>query len=825
MSGPIRVLRVIARLNVGGPSLHVSYLTRGLDERGYETTLVAGTVGADEGSMEYAARELGVDPLFVPDLQREISTGHDLTAIRHLREVIRERRPHIVHTHTAKAGAVGRIAAVTAHLQQPPVIVHTFHGHVLRGYFNAPRAEVFRQVERVLACKTDRLIAVSPEVRDELVSFGVARPEKFEVIRLGLDLERRAIASPADATAVRAGLGVLPERLLIGWFGRMTEIKRVDDLLAAFAHARDNGVDAELLLAGDGPQRQMLMGRTIELGISDRTHFLGMQEEVAALYGACDLVALSSSNEGTPVSLIEALAASTPVVSTDVGGVRDVVRDGETGLLVPPGDVHALADAFARFAEDASLRERLAGAGRADAFHNYSVDRLVDDVDGLYRRLLAEKRSSGSRVGPLAPALGSLNVGRAPRKLRILLLSQYFPPEVGATQTRMQAFAEYLAARGHTVTVICEFPNHPHGVVPESYRGRLYEDDRTNDYRVLRVWVKASHEKTQRTRMQFYLSYMALATAVAPVAGRGDVVFATSPPLFTGLAGLALARLNGVPFVLDVRDLWPAAAVSLNQIPSNGAVAAGEALEKLLYKQAAAVTAVTRPFCEHIDRIRGRPPATALIPNGTLEVFFDDVEPRSELREDLGGTNGRFLVTFAGTLGIAQALPSVLEAAASADDLAFAFVGEGPLRDTLEAKARARNLDNVAFHEQVPVESIAPFLASSDALLVPLSAHETFADFVPSKLVDFMATGRPVIVSARGEAERIVKRSGGGLAIAPEDPAALVDAARWLSEHRDEAAQMGKRGRAFAATRLRRRQAERLECVLLDLVGRSPADA
>jgi glycosyltransferase involved in cell wall biosynthesis len=822
MSRPIRVLRVIARLNVGGPALHVSYLTRGLDDRGYETTLVAGTVGPDEGSMEYAARELGVEPLFVPDLQREISTGHDLTAIRHLRDVIREHRPHIVHTHTAKAGAVGRIAAITARLQQPPVIVHTFHGHVLRGYFNAPRAEVFRQVERTLARKTDRLIAVSPEVRDELVSFGVARPEKFEVIRLGLDLERRAIAPPGAAGAVRDELGIPSGRLLVGWFGRMTEIKRVDDLLAAFARARENGVDAELLLAGDGPQRQMLAARTIELGIADRTHFLGMQEEVARLYAACDLVALSSSNEGTPVSLIEALAASTPVVSTDVGGVRDVVRDGETGLLVPPGDVGAFADALTRFAEDASLRERLAGAGREDAFRHYSVDRLLDDVDGLYRRLLAEKRSSGSRVGQLAPALGPLDVGRAPRRLRILLLSQYFPPEVGATQTRMQAFAEYLAARGHTVTVICEFPNHPHGVVPESYRGRLYEDDRTNEYRVLRVWVKASHEKTQRTRMQFYLSYMALATAIAPVAGRADVVLATSPPLFTGLAGLALARLNAAPFVLDVRDLWPAAAVSLNQIPSRGAIAAGEALEKLLYRQAAAVTAVTRPFCEHIDRIRQRPPATALIPNGTLEVFFDDVEPRPELRADLGA-NGRFLVTFAGTLGIAQALPSVLDAAAKADDLAFAFVGEGPLRDALEAKVRARRLENVTFHEQVPVESIPPLLASSDALLVPLSAHETFADFVPSKLVDFMATGRPVIVSARGEAERLVKRSGGGIAIAPEDPGALVDAARWLSEHRDEAAQMGQRGRAFAATRLRRRQAERLECLLLDLV--SPTDA
>ena len=167
---------------------------------------------------------------------------------------------------------------------------------------------------------------------------------------------------------------------------------------------------------------------------------------------------------------------------------------------------------------------------------------------------------------PLPPTLRLENVEPAERRLRILLLSQYFAPEVGATQSRMQAFAEHLAARGHEVTVICEFPNHPHGVIPAEYRGHVYEDDRSNPYRILRVWVKASEEKTQRTRMQFYLSYMALATAMAPIAGRADVVVATTPPLFTGIAGLALARLNRAPFVLDVRDLWPSAAVSLMQI-------------------------------------------------------------------------------------------------------------------------------------------------------------------------------------------------------------------------------------------------------------------
>ena len=816
MDDPIRVLRIIARLNVGGPALHVSYLTRGLDDRGYETTLVAGQVGPEEGSMDYVARELGVQPVFVSALQREIAAGHDFVAVRQLRDLIRDLRPDIVHTHTAKAGAVGRLAAIAARLDRPPVIVHTFHGHVLRGYFGPVRTEMFRRVEQALALRTDKLIAVSPEVRDELVALGVAPAEKFEVIRLGLDLAGRAIAGPGAADAERKDLGVPEGRFLIGWFGRMTEIKRVDNLLEAFVRVRQNGIDADLVLAGDGPLRRSLIEQAEQLGIADRTHFLGMRENVASLYAACDVVALTSANEGTPVSLIEALAAGTPVVSTDVGGVRDVVDADRTGLLVPFGDVEAFAGALTTIAEDGALRRSLAGAGRDEVLRDYSVERLLDDVDGLYRRLIDAKRAAASRVGELAPTLPKLVVPPARDRLRILLLSQYFPPEVGATQSRMQAFAEYLAARGHHVTVICEFPNHPFGVIPEAYRGRLYEDDRSNPYRVLRVWVKASHEKTQRTRMQFYLSYMALATAIAPVAGRADVVFATSPPLFTGLAGLALARLNAAPLVLDVRDLWPAAAVSLNQIPSRHAVTAGEALERLLYQQAAAVTTVTRSFCDHIDRIRDRPPSSILLPNGTLELFFAEGQQRSDLHAALGG-DGRFLVTFAGTMGIAQALPSVLEAASQADDLAFAFVGEGPLRESLEARVRALGLANVTFHDQVPIEEMPPILASSDALLVPLSAHPTFADFVPSKLIDFMATGKPVILSAQGEAARLLERSRGGVVVPPEDPRALVEAARRLATHPEEAAVMGQRGRAFAATRLRRRQAERLEQLLVDL--------
>jgi glycosyltransferase involved in cell wall biosynthesis len=443
-------------------------------------------------------------------------------------------------------------------------------------------------------------------------------------------------------------------------------------------------------------------------------------------------------------------------------------------------------------------------------------------VDELYRSLLDKPRSGRGLTAPLDPAYPDdvrARIPRATQKRRIVLLSQYFPPEVGATQSRMQSFAEYLHARGHDVTVIAEFPNHPFGVIPEQYRGHVLDDDRSNGYRVLRVWVKANEEKTQRTRLAFYLSYSALATAVAPITGRADVVVATSPPLFTALAGAALARLKRAPFVLDVRDLWPAAAEALRQISATGWMRrSAEAAERWLYRDAAAVVAVTQPFCDHIDALRRRPPETALIPNGTLEMFFD-AKADAGVRADLGARDGEFLVTFAGTHGIAQALPSVLDAARIVGDgVRFAFVGEGPIKSALEEQAHALELENVHFHPQVPMAATPPMLASSDALLVPLSGHPTFEQFVPSKLIDYMATGRPVVLSAAGEAARLLDRAGGGVVVRPEDPDALAAALIALASDPARAVALGERGRAFARVRLRSVQAERLEQVLLSVI-------
>jgi glycosyltransferase involved in cell wall biosynthesis len=385
---PIKVLRVIARLNVGGPALHVAYLTAGLADRGYETTLVAGTLARGEESMASVSEGRGVHIETLPALHREIGPLRDAQAILRLARLIKQERPTILHTHTAKAGAVGRIAALLAGSARPPIVVHTFHGHVLRGYFNPLTTLGFRTLERWLARVTTALVAVSPEVRDDLVKLRVAPASKFTVVRLGIELDERTGSDDDIRAETRRQLGVAQDAFVVGWVGRMTAVKRTDDVVRALRGLVDRGVDAHLCLVGDGPDRDHLERYAHELGVVKRCLFVGYQEDVARFYSAIDALLLPSVNEGTPVSVIEALAAQRPAVATRVGGTPDVIRDGVDGFLVEVGDADALSERLAQLANDPERRARMGADGRERVLGRYAVERLVDDIDRLYRSLL-----------------------------------------------------------------------------------------------------------------------------------------------------------------------------------------------------------------------------------------------------------------------------------------------------------------------------------------------------------------------------------------------------------------------------------------------------
>lgn len=387
---PIRILRVIARLNMGGPAIHVSNLAAGLEPRGYETTLVAGSLARGEDSMAFLAERLDIPVRTIPELQREVSPIDDARSVMRMREIIRELRPHILHTHTAKAGAIARAAALVSGAARPAILVHTFHGHVLKGYFDPVRTAFFKKVERSLARVTDALVAVSPEVRDELVAAGIAPREKFSVIRLGIPLEERLGDATADLDYRRL-YGISESAFVVGWVGRMTDVKDTDAVLEIVGAARDRGLEAVLVMVGDGPDRVRLEQLAHDIGIARSTFFVGYQPEVAGYYRLFDAFLLPSVNEGTPVSAIEALASGTPVVATRVGGVPDVVRDGEDGFLFEPGDTDGAAERLALLASDATLRSALGASGRERVLRRYSVSRLVEDVDRLYRSLLSER--------------------------------------------------------------------------------------------------------------------------------------------------------------------------------------------------------------------------------------------------------------------------------------------------------------------------------------------------------------------------------------------------------------------------------------------------
>ncbi len=389
----IRVLRVIARLNVGGPALHVAYLSAGLAERGYDTTLVAGDVAKGEESMAFVAEGAGVEVVRIAGLSREISPLRDLVAALRLAAEIRRTRPDILHTHTAKAGAIGRAAAILAGRARPRIVIHTYHGHVLSGYFGPVGSRLFRGIERLLGHASDALVAVSPQVRDDLVGLGVAPAEKFAVVRLGIDLQQR-VGSTVDPAELRRRLGIGSERFVVGWFGRMTAVKRTCDLVDALVALRARGVDACLLLVGDGNDREALESYAKERGVARDLYLLGYQKDVSDWWAVADAVVLTSANEGTPVTIIEALAAGRPIVSTEVGGVADVVRDGVDGFLTAVGDAEAMASCLADLAADPGLGTRLGESGRCRVLDRYSVTRLVDDADRLYRALLEETSSA-----------------------------------------------------------------------------------------------------------------------------------------------------------------------------------------------------------------------------------------------------------------------------------------------------------------------------------------------------------------------------------------------------------------------------------------------
>ncbi|MEA2226614.1 MAG: hypothetical protein QOF04_244 [Solirubrobacteraceae bacterium] len=385
---PVRVLRVIARMNLGGPAYHVSLLSGRMDAERFSTLLVSGRVPAREASSDDLAGRYGATHHRVEHLGPELRPLEDLRALREVTRIARSFRPHLIHTHTAKAGLIGRMAAEA--VRPRPVVIHTYHGHVLEGYFSRPVSAFYRLLERGLALRSDRLIGVSTATVDDLVRLGVAARSKFDVIPLGLDLDG-FLALPAEPDgAFRDELGIRPGEVLATFVGRLAPIKRVDVLLRALARARELGAPLRLAVVGDGDLRAELEELAGSLGCADAVHFAGYRRDLQAIVAGTDIAVLTSDNEGTPVALIEAAAGGRPMVSTRAGGVTDVVTPG-TGLLAARGDHEGIAQALTELAADRDRRLEMGARGRAHVGARYRHESLLERMTELYERLLAER--------------------------------------------------------------------------------------------------------------------------------------------------------------------------------------------------------------------------------------------------------------------------------------------------------------------------------------------------------------------------------------------------------------------------------------------------
>jgi len=391
------------------------WLTSGLEEAGYHSLLVAGTVPEGEEDMSYFADAAGVKPLYIPEMSREISLKDAVTTWKLFRLLLRE-RPDIVHTHTAKAGTVGRVAGFLYRWLTPGVLVgkprpckfvHTYHGHVFHSYYSRFRTRVFLTIERLLArCATDRIVVVSEQQQAEInQTFGVGRRDQMRVIRLGLDLNPFADFANRRAQ-FRQELGIGDNETLVGIVGRLTEIKNHKMFLLSAARLERN-VPVRFVVIGDGSLREDLERQSKSLGLEARVIFAGGRKDPEYFYPALDICALTSLNEGTPLTLIEAMANARPVIATSVGGVvdllGDVVADGrfricERGIGVPVDDVDAFAAGLRRLIEDKTLRDQLGRRGFEFVDRNYRKERLLEDIKDLYGELLNRERTANCEM-------------------------------------------------------------------------------------------------------------------------------------------------------------------------------------------------------------------------------------------------------------------------------------------------------------------------------------------------------------------------------------------------------------------------------------------
>lgn len=396
-----KILRIINRLNLGGPTFNAAYLTKYLSPE-FETLLVAGMIDETEESSGFILREMGLQPVYIPEMYREIHLLKDRKAYLQLKKIIADFKPDIVHTHAAKAGTLGRLAAASCKV---PVILHTFHGHVFHSYFSAWKSNLFIQIERYLAKQSTCIISISEKQKQELAAvYNICTAEKIAVVPLGFDLKKFSEDLPGKRKIFRDQYKVADDEIVVVIVGRLVPVKNhalfLRTLKSVLNHTQKK---VRAFIIGDGESREQLehLAASINLDFTNYTRdprradltLTSWIKKIDEVYAGADIVALTSLNEGTPVSLIEAQAAGKPIVTTDVGGIRDIVIPDKTAFVVASNDEKAFAEMLLRLVEDDELRHGMTKSNSHNITDQFDYRRLINDTGALYRRLLDEARN------------------------------------------------------------------------------------------------------------------------------------------------------------------------------------------------------------------------------------------------------------------------------------------------------------------------------------------------------------------------------------------------------------------------------------------------
>lgn len=388
MDRKIKVVRIINRFNIGGPTFNATFLTKFLGDD-FETTLIGGVPDEGEKDSLHILKEYGVEPIVIPDIQRNLSLSNDYKAYKKIKRILQEIQPDIVHTHASKAGFLGRAAAISLNI---PVVVHTFHGHVFHSYFGPLKTGLFKQIERYLARKSTGIIAISALQKAELVEVHkIAPANKVQVIPLGFDLKKFSEDTDVKRKQIRHEYGLKDDEVAIAIVGRLAPVKDHDYFLQVIENVLSSTeVPIRVFIVGDGSEKEHIQQKVAAINEKHPGSIIMTSWilDISTFNQGMDIVCLTSRNEGTPVSIIEAQASGLPVVSTDVGGVRDILADGQAGFVIKRENIETYIDKLRLLIEDPSLRNKFANFGKQSVMDKFSYHRLVKDMSSYYKTLL-----------------------------------------------------------------------------------------------------------------------------------------------------------------------------------------------------------------------------------------------------------------------------------------------------------------------------------------------------------------------------------------------------------------------------------------------------